>query len=84
MGEEEVWGLEEKARRVLQAAAVEAHGSARAYVIGERVMGRANITDLEEFRVVAQYLEGMGWIAEGDADYGVFVLTVEGIKEATD
>ena len=40
MGEEEVWGLGEKAHRVLQAAAVEARGRAGAYVIGERVMGR--------------------------------------------
>ena len=84
MGAQEVWGLREKAHRVLQAAAVEAHGRAGAYVIGERVMGRANMADLEEFRVVAQYLEDMGWIAEGDADYGVFVLTAEGIEEATD
>jgi hypothetical protein len=81
--QEEVWGLGEKAHRVLQAAAVEAHGRAGAYVIGERVMGRAEMADLQEFWVVAQYLEDMGWIAEGDADYGVFVLTVEGIKEAT-
>ena len=84
MGEEEVWGLEEKAHRVLQAAAVEAHGRAGAYIMGERVMGRADIRDVEEFRMVAEYLEGKGWITESDDDYGVFVLTVEGIKEATD
>jgi hypothetical protein len=81
---EEVWGLEEKAHRVLQAAAVEAHGRAGAYVIGERVMGRANMADAQEFRAVAEYLESMGWITESDADYGVFVLSAEGIEEATD
>jgi predicted transcriptional regulator len=47
------------------------------------VMNRANISDLEEFWSIAQYLEGKGWIAEADPDYGVFVLTNEGIDEAT-
>jgi hypothetical protein len=54
MVSEEVWGLGEKAHRVLQAAAVEAHGRAGAYVIGERVMGRANMTNIQEFRAVAE------------------------------
>ena len=56
MGEEEVWELGEKAHRVLQAAAVEARGRAGAYVMAQRVMGRANISDTEEFRAVAEYL----------------------------
>jgi hypothetical protein len=81
---ERVWGLGEKARRVLRAATVEARGRAGAYVIGQRVMGRADMGDAEEFRAVAEYLEQMGWITESDADYGVFVLTAEGIAEATD
>jgi hypothetical protein len=80
---DEVWGLPEKARRVLQAAAVEAHGRTGRYVTMTPVMNRANISDPEEFRFIAEYLEGKGWIAESDPDYGVFVLTAEGLDEAT-
>ena len=79
----EVWGMPEKARRVVQAAAVEAYGRAGMYVIMDQVMSRANLSDPEEFRAIAQYLEERGWIAEADPDYGVFVLTPEGIDEAT-
>jgi hypothetical protein len=32
---------------------------------------------------MAQYLHGRGWIDEADPDYGIFVLTPEGIDEAT-
>jgi hypothetical protein len=78
----EVWGMAEKARRVLQAAAVEAYGRPGMYVLRERVMSRANISDLEEFLAIAEHLERRRWIAEADADYGVFVLTPEGIDEA--
>lgn len=73
----------ETARRVLQAAAVEAHGRPGAYITGERVMGRANMVDLEGFRAIAEYLETKGWIAEADSDYGIFVVTRAGIDEAT-
>ncbi len=79
----EVWGMPEKARRVLQAAAVEAYGRPGMYVVMAQVMRRANISDPEEFRAIAEYLEERGWIAEADPDYGVFVLTPEGIDEAT-
>ena len=79
----EVWGLPEKARRVLQATAVEAYGRPGMYVVMAQVMRRANISDPEEFRAIAEYLEERGWIAEADPDYGVFVLTPEGIDEAT-
>lgn len=34
-----VWGLPEKARLVLKAAAVEAYGKAGVYVVSDRVMG---------------------------------------------
>jgi predicted transcriptional regulator len=78
----EVWGLTEKARRVLQAAAVEANGRTGTYVTMTPVMYRANLSDVEEFRFIAEYLQGKGWIAEADPDYGVFVLTPEGIDEA--
>jgi hypothetical protein len=48
----------------------------------DQLMSRANLSDPEEFRTIAQYLEGKGWIAEADPDYGIFVLTLEGIDEA--
>ena len=80
----EVWGMPEKACRVLQAAAVEAHGRPGLYVVRDQVMERANMTDPEEFRAIAEYLEKCGWIAEADPDYGVFVLSPEGIDAALD
>ena len=58
----------ETARRVLQAAAVEANGKAGAYVTQEGVMQRANMVDAEHFRTIARYLEEQGWIAEAEAD----------------
>jgi hypothetical protein len=69
----------ETARRVLQAAAVEANGRAGAYMTQEGVMQRANMVDAEHFRTIARYLEEQGWIA--DADYGVFVVSASGITE---
>ena len=72
----------ETARRVLQAAAVEAFGRPGVYVTRERVMGRTAMVDLEMFLRIAEYLEGQGWIAEADADYGMFTVTVEGLDEA--
>ena len=71
------------ARRVLQAAAVEAYGRAGAYVSRDPVMQRANVSELEEFRAIAEYLDEKGWIAEGGKDYHLFVLTGAGIEEAT-
>jgi hypothetical protein len=72
----------ESARRVLQAAAVEAHGRPGAYVTRDLVIRRANMADIEHFRTIAKYLEERGWIAEADADYGIFMVTPEGIDEA--
>jgi len=72
----------ETARRVLQAAAVEANGRAGAYVTQEGVMQRANMVDAEHFRTIARYLEEHGWIADADAEYGVCVVTASGIAEA--
>jgi hypothetical protein len=72
----------ETARRALQAAAVEAHGRPGAYVAQDRVMQRANMADTEHFRTMTEYLEERGWIAQADADYGVFVVTASGIEEA--
>ena len=73
----------ETARRVLQAAAVEAHGRPGAYVTQDRVMQRANMLDSEHFRTIAKYLEEREWIAQADADYGVFVVTTSGIAEVS-
>jgi hypothetical protein len=72
----------ETARRVLQAAAVEARGRPGAYVTRDLVMRRANMVSSEDFIAIAEYLEERGWIAEADSDYGVFVLTASGIDEA--
>ena len=72
----------ETARRVLQAAAVEANGRPGAYVIQEHVMQQANMDDAEHFRTIARYLEEQGWIADAEADYGVFMVTGAGIAEA--
>jgi hypothetical protein len=72
----------ETARRVLQAAAVEANGIPGAYVTQEGVMPRANMVDAEHFRTIARYLEEQGWIADAEADYGVFMVTGAGIDKA--
>ena len=73
---------QEKARRVLQAAAVEANGRPGAYVPQTPVMWRAGVSNPEEFRAIAEYLDERGWIAEADDDYGIFVVTPEGIDKA--
>ena len=72
----------EKARRVLQAAAVEAFGRPGAYVTRDLIMRWVNMVNSEHFILMAEYLEQRGWIAEADADYGIFVVTPEGIDEA--
>lgn len=82
--EDSVWGLRHKARRVLQAAAMEAYGTPGVYVISGRVMQRARMSDTEEFRAIAEHLQAQRWIAEADDDYGIFVLTTQGIDEAVD
>ena len=71
----------ETARRVLLAVVVEANGRPGMYVIQEHVMQQANMDDAEHFRTIARYLEKQGWIADADADYGVFVVTASGIAE---
>ena len=84
MSREESLKLEELARRVLQAAAVEAYGRPEAYVAREQVMGRANIAEQATFSSLARYLENKGWIARSTADYGAFMITAEGLRQATD
>jgi predicted transcriptional regulator len=73
----------EKAHRLLQAAVVEAYGRPGVYVTMAQVMKRSNIPDQKEYQTIAKHLEKEGWIAEADPDYGVFVLTHEGIDKAT-
>jgi hypothetical protein len=80
--EEEEQIPQETARRVLQAAAVEAFGRPGVYVTRERIMGRAAMVDLSLFLRIVEYLEAQEWIAEAGADYGMFTVTVEGLNEA--
>jgi hypothetical protein len=80
--EEEEQVPRETARRILQAAAVEAFGRPGVYVTREHVMGRAAMVNLSLFVRIAEYLEEQGWIDEADADYGMFTVTVEGLNEA--
>ena len=83
MNGEEVQGISrEVARRGLQAATVKGHGRPGAYVSRHRVMQRTNITDVKEFRAIAEYLDRKGWISEGGDDYGYFIVTAAGIDEA--
>ena len=85
MREEEAFEeFEEIARRVLQAAAVEGYGRPEAYVARDQVMGRANLAEQAKFSSIARYLEHKGWIAQSSADYGTFMITAEGIRQATD
>ncbi len=74
---------EDRAYRVLQAAIVEAFGRAGVYALRDRVMQRANISELEEFWTIAAFLDRKGWIAKGDDDYSIFVVTAAGVDEAT-
>ena len=83
MSEGEAWVLPEKARRVLQAAAVEAYGRPGMHVVRDQVMWRADIFEVEEFIKIAKHLHRRGWIDEADADYGILVLTSEGIDQVT-
>lgn len=78
---EEVRNIAEKAYRLLQACAVEAFGRPGVYVLREPVMDRANISGVAEFVAIAEYLDRMGWIAEADADYSIFVVTPEGLDD---
>ena len=57
---ERITAIREKARRVLQGAAVEAYGRLGAYVTRDPVMWRAGVLNLEEFRALAEYLEEQG------------------------
>ena len=72
---------QDKAHRVLRAAVVEARGEPGVYVSRDRVMQQTNVSDPEEFLRIAEHLAERGFVAEGDEDYGFFVVTLEGIAE---
>jgi len=40
------------------------------------------MVDLGTFTAIAGYLQQRGWIAQADPDYGVFVVTPQGVDEA--
>jgi hypothetical protein len=40
------------------------------------------MVDAEHFRTIARYLQEQGWIADADAEYGVFMVSAAGIAEA--
>ena len=77
----EAEAMPDKALRVLQVAVAEARGEPGRYVSRARVMQQTNISDLQEFSRIAEYLDEQGFIAEGVNDYEFFVLTLEGIAE---
>jgi hypothetical protein len=80
----EAEAIQEKALRVLQVAVVEARDEPGTYVSRARVMQQTNISDVGEFRAIAEYLARRGFITEGVNDYEFFVLTLEGIAEGTE
>jgi len=44
-------------------------------------MERADMVDWEGFKLIAEYLEWRGWIADTAADYDVFTVTISGVNE---
>jgi hypothetical protein len=74
--------VQEKARRVLVAAVVEAEGLSQQPVEQNRVMRRANIFDAEEFEALVKHLAQRGLLAEEVKERGAFVVTHAGMDEA--
>ena len=75
--------MPERALRVLQAAIADAGGEPRVHVSRARVMQQADVSDLEEFSQIADYLAGQGFIAEGANNYDLFSVTLRGIAAST-
>ena len=72
--------MQERALRVLIAAAItDADGNPRVHVSRARVMQQAEVSDLEEFLEIAEYLARQGFIAEGVNNYDLFTVTLRGI-----
>jgi hypothetical protein len=78
----EATAIQQGARRVLLAAVAEAGAVAHVYVYRERVMEQANVSDMEAFWEIADYLARRGYITEGNPDYWTFSVTPRGIAEA--
>jgi hypothetical protein len=78
----EAWEEQQKARRVLGAAVVEAEGKPGQHVFALPVMRRAGVTNAE-FRAAARNLDEQGSIAGGGDDYETFVVTPEGVDRVT-
>ncbi len=53
------------------------------HVSRARVMQQADVSDLEEFSQIADYLAGQGFIAEGVNNYDLFSVTLSGIAAST-
>ena len=70
---------EDKTFAVLQAAVGEARGQPGVYVSRAQVMQMAEVSELEEFVRIAEYLAGRGFIAEGVNQYDLFCVTLRGI-----
>ena len=73
--------MRDKALRVLQVAVAEARGEPGTYVSRARIMQQTNISNLQEFLRIAEFLDEQGFIAEGVNEHEFFVLTLEGIAE---
>jgi hypothetical protein len=70
---------EEKALEVLRAAVEDARGQPGVYVSRAQVMEQGEVSELEEFVRIAEYLAGRGFIAEGVNQYDLFTVTLRGI-----
>ncbi len=70
---------EEKALAVLQAAVANARGQPGVHVSRAQVMQQAEVSELEEFVRIAEYLARQGFIAEGVNHYDLFTVTLKGI-----
>jgi hypothetical protein len=79
----EAGAIREKGLRVLRVAVAEARGEPGTYVSRARVMEQTNISRVQEFERIAEYLAQRGFITEGVNGYEFFVLTLEGIAEGT-
>ena len=53
------------------------------HVSRARVMQQADVSELEEFSQIVDYLAGQGFIAEGVNDYDLFTVTLRGIAVGT-
>jgi len=75
--------MPERALRVLQAAIADAGSEPVVHVSRARVMQQADVSDLEEFSPIADYLAEQGFIAEGVNNYDLFSVTLRGIAAGT-